>query len=69
MYVASTCTNGDVRLFGGYSDHDGVAEVCINGYWADICYSGVSDRATFARIFCRQFRGIETCMSISLQVN
>ena len=59
--AASTCTHGDVRLFGGYTDHDGVAEVCINGFWADICYYGVLDGTTFARIFCRQFTGGEAC--------
>ena len=55
---ASTCTHGEVRLFGGYTDHDGVAEVCINGYWADICQD-ISDRSTVARSFCRQFTGQE----------
>ena len=61
MIAASTCTHGEVRLFGGYTDHDGVAEVCINGFWADIC-DDVSDMATVSRTFCRQFMGEGSCM-------
>ena len=61
MIAASTCTHGEIRLFGGYTDHDGVAEVCINGFWADIC-DDVSDKATLSRAFCRQFMGEESCM-------
>lgn len=56
------CNHGEVRLFGGYTKNDGIAEVCIGGQWADICYSGVSNLTNFARVFCRQLIGQEPCM-------
>ena len=55
-----------MRLFGGYTDHYGVAEVCINRYWADIC-DDVSDKATLARVFCRQLTGAESSMCMIIQ--
>ena len=67
IIAASTCTHGDVRLFGGYTDHSGVAEVCINGFWADICRD-VSNRDTLSRTFCRQFMGEGSCM-YTLSIN
>ena len=54
------CNHGEVRLFGGYSDHYGVAEVCINGLWADICYN--VDRTAVAATFCKQLIGEQSCM-------
>ena len=63
IIAASTCTHGEVRLIGGYTDHDGVAEVCINGFWADIC-DDVSDKATLSRTFCRQLMGEGSCTYI-----
>ena len=59
IIIASTCTHGDVRLFGGYTDNDGVAELCIGGVWADVCYENVTEHAV--RSFCRQFIGTEPC--------
>ena len=67
--AASTCSHGDVHLFDGYTDHDGVAEVCINGVWGDICDNNltVTDQRTLAEIFCRQFTGeASPCRSIRL---
>ena len=29
--IATLCSHGDVRLVGGYTDHEGHVEVCING--------------------------------------
>ena len=67
-FVASTCTHGDVRLFGGrYTDHEGVAEVCINGFWADICDDRVSTQTV--RTFCRQFIGAEACTYSHIYIN
>ena len=60
------CNDGDVRLFGGYTKNDGIAEVCIGGQWADICYSGVTSRTTLAMVFCRQLIGREPRMSITI---
>ena len=61
--VSTTCNHGEVRLFGGYSKNDGIAEVCVGGQWADICYSGVMNQTNAARVFCRQLIGQEPCMS------
>ena len=60
VFAASTCSHGEVHLFGGYTENDGIAEVCLNGYWADIC-DDVSDKTDIARTFCRQLTGAESC--------
>ena len=31
LCIATLCSHGDVRLVGGYTDHEGRVEVCING--------------------------------------
>ena len=61
IHAATVCNHGDVRLFGGYTEQYGVAEVCINGLWADICSSG-STLSTIASAFCRQYTGPQSCM-------
>ena len=61
IHAATVCNHGDVRLFGGYTKQYGVAEVCINGLWADICSSG-STLSTVASAFCRQYTGPQSCM-------
>ena len=59
--AASLCSHGEVRLFGGNHAQYGVAEVCINGFWADICsYGSSSTSTTIARVFCRQHTGQES---------
>ena len=56
VFTASVCDHGDVRLFGGYTPQYGIAEVCINGHWADICSTGSSSSTnTIASTFCRQY--------------
>ena len=47
-----------MRLFGG-SDNVGIAEVCFNGLWADICDD--VDQATIAKTFCKQLKGEDFC--------
>ena len=49
------CIHGEVRLYGGYTENYGIAEVCIHGVWAYICDN--VDRTTVAKIFCRQLMG------------
>ena len=60
-YTASICTHNDLRLFGAESDYQyGIAEICINGFWADICYTG--SYATTASKFCDEYYfGINSC--------
>ncbi len=54
--TASTCNHGDLRLYRRlYSRSDGVAEVCINGLWANICYLNWDE--TDSDVFCRQLLG------------
>ena len=54
-YVATTCSHGDVRLVGGYTDYEGRVEVCINGYWGHVCYNGWDSTRTL--IVCKQLFG------------
>ena len=55
--VAYTCDHGDVRLYGGYSKSDGLAEICINGLGTAICYPGWNQINSIK--FCRQLLGRE----------
>ena len=52
MHSYSTCNHGDLRLYGGRSRSDGVAEVCINGLWGNICYQNLDEAVS--NVFCRQ---------------
>ena len=65
--VASTCHHGDVRLFGGYSKSDGIAETCINGQWTSICSQGWDEIDSIK--FCRQLLGRENVGMHSLIYN
>ena len=57
--VDTRCNHGEVRLFGGFSDRDGAAEVCINGYWGDICDTHWDN--VDATVFCKQHFGDNSC--------
>ena len=64
FFIASVCSHGETRLFGGYTSNGnvGVAEVCINGKWADICDD--VNRENVSRTFCRQLVGQQSCMCL-----
>ena len=66
--TASVCSHGEVRLFGGNRGQYGVAEVCINGLWADICsYGSSSSSTTIARAFCMQHIGQQSGKQLKLE--
>lgn len=47
------CTDGEIDLYSGDSDHYGIVLVCINGTWSKICglwSSTVDDN--LASVFC-----------------
>lgn len=56
-YLADTaydnCTNGDVRLVGGRTEHEGNVQFCSNNTWSSVCHLG--DWSTIeASVVCRQ---------------
>ena len=66
IHTASVCNHGEVRLFGGYHEQFDVAEVCINGLWANICSIGsTSTPTTIARAFCQQHTGQQSGKQIN----
>ena len=46
------CTNGDIRLVGGVSSHEGRLEICYNNQWGTVCDNYFT--STDARVVCRQ---------------
>ncbi len=48
----STCTNGDVRLVGGDSQHEGNVQTCVNGEWGSVCHNNWHTLEAF--VVCKQ---------------
>ena len=46
------CTDGDIRLVGGYNEHEGTIEVCYNQLWGLINDNRWNEEA--ANVICRQ---------------
>ena len=55
LHAAAICSHEDVRLYGGFSRYSGIAEVCINGVWANICHQNWD--AIDTNVFCGQLLG------------
>ena len=53
--VVSTCSHGDVRLVGGYTDYEGRLEVCISGDRGHVCDDGFY--TSTALVVCKQLFG------------
>ncbi len=69
--TASTCNHGDLRLYERNSRSAGVAEVCINGLWANICYLNWGATDSNSNVFCRELLGrdnVGRCINLSLIV-
>ena len=50
--IATTCSNGEIRLVGGSIAREGQVEVCVSGRWGTVCDDLWS--SADARIVCRQ---------------
>ena len=51
MYIAQ-CVEGDVRLEGGSTPHEGRVEVCVNEDWGTVCDDSFG--AVDAGVVCHQ---------------
>ena len=49
--MTDDCLEGDVRIRGGTHPSNGRVEVCKNGIWGSVCFSGWSDNE--AAVVCR----------------
>ena len=52
MTYTSECTHGNVRLTGGETSNEGIAEMCYNGIWTPVCSSHTGDEE--ASVICKQ---------------
>ena len=46
------CNDGDLRLIGGESENEGRVEICIDGYWGNVCNQDWDQRDAY--VVCRQ---------------
>ena len=52
LTVPSNCTNGNIRLRNGLSSKEGNVEVCVDGYWGEVCSNYWDSRE--ANVVCKQ---------------
>lgn len=69
----SNCSNGDVRLVGGTTSHEGRVEICINQVWGSICsniihyyYYYYYNFDAVGKIVCRQLGHLELGKKVAI---
>ena len=50
--ATAPCTNGAVRLVGGFSSYEGRVEICYNNQWGTVCDNGFT--SIDAKVVCGQ---------------
>ena len=50
--MPAPCTQGQLRLVGGYVDNEGRVEICLNNEWGTICDDNWG--TTDANVACRE---------------
>ena len=48
----TNCTQGRIRLVGGWTSREGRVEICVDGTWGTVCDDGWGYND--ARVVCRQ---------------
>ena len=52
FFLASTCSDGDVRLLNGTLVNEGRVEICFNNQWGTVCDDRWDENE--ARVVCKQ---------------
>ena len=52
MNARVPCTNGTVRLVGGFNSYEGRVEICYNNQWGTVCDDSFTN--IDAKVVCRQ---------------
>ena len=52
IIVGGNCTEGEIRLVGGQTEHEGRVEICVKGLWGTVSHNGWEGRE--ATVVCRQ---------------
>lgn len=64
VMITELCTNGHLRLAGGYDENEGRVEICSNGLWGTVYSEGWD--SLDALVVCRQLR-YQTYSSMFMQ--
>ena len=49
--------HGDVRLVGGWTNNEGIVEICINNSWISVCDRYSNWNVHESTVVCRQLTG------------